>query len=358
MFPPTSHCQPGRDRPAASSARRSAWGLHSIAVYSDADAGALHVALADEAHRIGAAPAAESYLSVDRLLEAARQSGAEAVHPGYGFLSENAALAEACAGAGLIFVGPTPSAIRRMGSKIESKRLAEAAGIPVVPGYNGVSQARSDLKAAAETVGYPLVIKADAGGGGRGMRVVQDPSGFDAALDSASREAKAAFGDGRVLLERYVSHPRHVEVQVFGDDARQPGAPVRARLLGAAAASEGARGIAGAGAERRAARGALQGRGRSRRGRSATPAREPSSSSSRTAAGAFYFLEMNTRLQVEHPVTEMVTGLDLVEWQLRVAAGEDLPLRPAADPLPRARDRGAALRREPAPQFPSPRSGR
>ncbi len=301
-------------------------GLHSIAVYSDADAGAMHVALADEAHRLGPAPAAESYLSADRLLEAARQSGAEAIHPGYGFLSENAGFADACTGAGLVFVGPSAAAIRRMGSKIESKRLAEAAGIPVVPGHNGVSQARSDLKAAAEDVGYPLVIKADAGGGGRGMRVVQDPSGFDAALDSASREAKAAFGDGRVLLERYISHPRHVEVQVFGDAAghmvhlferdcsvqrrhqkvlEESPAPglsdaLRASLCKAAVDLAGAIGYTGAGTVEFIVEGG--------------------------GAGAFYFLEMNTRLQVEHPVTEMVTGLDLVEWQLRVAAGEDLPL--------------------------------
>ena len=302
-------------------------GLHSIAVYSDADAGAMHVALADEAHRLGPAPAAESYLSVSHLLDAARRSGAEAVHPGYGFLSENAGFADACAGAGLIFIGPSATAIRRMGSKIESKRLAEAAGIPVVPGYNGVSQARSDLKAAAAEVGYPLVIKADAGGGGRGMRVVREPSEFDAALDSASREAKAAFGDGRVLLERYVSHPRHIEVQVFGDasgnlvhmferdcsvqrrhqkvleESPAPGLSdaLRASLGKAAVVLAGAIGYTGAGTVEFI----VEGGG---------------------AAGAYYFLEMNTRLQVEHPVTEMVTGLDLVEWQLRVAAGESLPL--------------------------------
>jgi 3-methylcrotonyl-CoA carboxylase alpha subunit len=304
-------------------------GLHSIAVYSDADAGAMHVALADEALRLGPPPAAESYLSVAKLIEAARQSGAEAVHPGYGFLSENAAFAEACAAAGLVFVGPSATAIRRMGSKIESKRLAEAAGVPVVPGYNGVSQARSDLKAAAAEVGYPLVIKADAGGGGRGMRVVREPSAFDAALDSASREAKAAFGDGRVLLERYIGNPRHVEVQVFGDSAgnlvhlferdcsvqrrhqkvlEESPAPgltdaLRAKLYGAALELAKAIGYTGAGTVEFIVEGG--------------------------GSGAFYFLEMNTRLQVEHPVTEMVTGLDLVEWQLRVAAGEDLPLAQA-----------------------------
>lgn len=302
-------------------------GLHSIAVYSDADRDAMHVAMADEAHRLGPPPAAESYLSEGAILEAARQSGAEAVHPGYGFLSENAGFADACIEAGLIFVGPSATAIRRMGSKIESKRIAEAAGIPVVPGYNGVSQARSDLKAAAADLGYPLVIKADAGGGGRGMRVVRDAAAFDAALESASREAKAAFGDGRVLLERYVSHPRHVEIQVFGDasgnvvhlferdcsvqrrhqkvleESPAPGLSdaLRAGLGRAAVELAASIGYTGAGTVEFIVEGGGD-------------------------AGAFYFLEMNTRLQVEHPVTEMVTGLDLVEWQLRVAAGEALPL--------------------------------
>jgi 3-methylcrotonyl-CoA carboxylase alpha subunit len=303
-------------------------GLRCIAVYSDADASAMHVAEADEALRLGPGPAAESYLSVERILAAAKESGADAVHPGYGFLSENAGFAEACRNAGLIFVGPSATAIRRMGSKIESKRLAEAAGIPVVPGYNGMSQARSDLKAAADEVGYPLVIKADAGGGGRGMRVVRDPSAFEGALESASREAKAAFGDGRVLLERYVERPRHVEVQVFGDEAgnvvhlferdcsvqrrhqkviEEAPAPalddaLRASLGGAAVALARSIGYAGAGTVEFIVAG---------------------------DGGSYYFLEMNTRLQVEHPVTEMITGLDLVEWQLRVAAGEDLPLTQA-----------------------------
>jgi 3-methylcrotonyl-CoA carboxylase alpha subunit len=301
-------------------------GLHCIAVYSDADKDAMHVSLADEAHRIGPPPAAESYLAADHILLAARQSGAEAIHPGYGFLSENAAFAEACVAAGLIFVGPSGAAIRRMGSKIESKRLAEAAGIPVVPGYNGVSQARTDLKAAAEAVGYPLVIKADAGGGGRGMRVVRAASEFEPALESASREAKAAFGDGRVLLERYVDHPRHVEVQVFGDttghlvhlferdcsvqrrhqkvleEAPAPGLSdaLRTTLGRAAVDVASSIGYVGAGTVEFIVEDG--------------------------GSGAYYFLEMNTRLQVEHPVTEMITGLDLVEWQLRVAAGEALPL--------------------------------
>jgi 3-methylcrotonyl-CoA carboxylase alpha subunit len=300
-------------------------GLRCIAVYSDADAAAMHVAEADEAYRIGAAPAADSYLSVERILAAAKESGADAIHPGYGFLSENAGFAEACRNAGLVFVGPSAEAIRRMGSKIESKRLAEAAGIPIVPGYNGMSQARSDLKAAADDVGYPLVIKADAGGGGRGMRVVRDASEFDGALESASREAKAAFGDGRVLLERYVERPRHVEVQVFGDDAgnvvhlfeRDCSVQRRHQKVIEEAPAPGLDDTL------------LTGLGRA--------AVELARSIGYTGAGtvefivsgdggSFYFLEMNTRLQVEHPVTEMITGLDLVEWQLRVAAGEDLPL--------------------------------
>jgi 3-methylcrotonyl-CoA carboxylase alpha subunit len=301
-------------------------GLHSIAVYSEADRNAMHVATADEAYFLGPAPAAESYLAVPRIVEAARQSGAEAVHPGYGFLSENADFADACLEAGLIFVGPSAATIRRMGSKIEAKRIAEAAGIPVVPGYNGMSQARSDLKAAAAEVGYPLMIKADAGGGGRGMRVVRDASEFDAALEGASREAKAAFGDGRVLLERYVDHPRHVEIQVFGDAAGnvvhlfERDCSVQRRHQKVIEESP----APGLSTERRASL-----------GRAAT---DLAAAIGYTGAGtvefitegdgdgAFYFLEMNTRLQVEHPVTEMVTGLDLVEWQLRVAAGETLPL--------------------------------
>jgi 3-methylcrotonyl-CoA carboxylase alpha subunit len=303
-------------------------GLRCIAVYSDADAAALHVAEADEARRIGPARAAESYLSVEHILKAAKECGAEAVHPGYGFLSENAEFADACRDAGLVFVGPSATAIRRMGSKIESKRLAEAAGIPVVPGYNGASQARSDLKAAADEVGYPLVVKADAGGGGRGMRVVRDASEFDGALDSASREAKAAFGDGRVLLERYIERPRHVEVQVFGDESgnvvhlfeRDCSVQRRHQKVIEEAPAPG-----------------LSDALRTRLGQAAV---DLSRSIDYTGAGTvefivpgdgsgFYFLEMNTRLQVEHPVTEMITGLDLVEWQLRVAAGESLPLTQA-----------------------------
>ncbi len=299
-------------------------GIHTVAVYSEADASALHVSLADEAYLIGAAPAADSYLRVDRILEAARRSGAQAVHPGYGFLSENAEFAEACAEAGIVFVGPPPSAIRAMGSKSEAKRLMAAAGVPVVPGYLGESQALADLSEQAAQIGYPLMIKASAGGGGKGMRQVEKASAFEAALASAKREAKAAFGDDHVLLERFVQYPRHVEVQVFADDhgnvvhlferdcsmqrrhqkvleeAPAPGLSATTRDAMGAAACEAARAIGYRGA------GTIE--------------------FIVDGGGEFFFMEMNTRLQVEHPVTEMITGVDLVEWQLRVAAGENLPL--------------------------------
>jgi len=303
-------------------------GMRTIAVYSDADAGARHVDMAHEAYRIGPALAAESYLSVERVLAVARESGAEAIHPGYGFLSENAEFAEACAAAEIAFVGPSPAAIRAMGSKIEAKALAQDAGVPVVPGYNGLSQGRGDLKAAADEIGYPVMIKASAGGGGRGMRMVREASLFDDALDSASREAKAAFGDGRVLIEKFIARPRHIEVQVFGDrhgnivhlferdcsvqrrhqkiieEAPAPGLSDALRKAMGAAAIDVARRVdyAGAGTvEFIVDRDAV------------------------SDVGGFYFLEMNTRLQVEHPVTEMITGIDLVAWQLDVAAGGALP---------------------------------
>ncbi len=303
-------------------------GMRTIAVYSDADVGARHVDLADEAYRIGPALAAESYLSVERVLAVARESGADAVHPGYGFLSENAEFAEACATAGIVFVGPSPAAIRAMGSKIEAKALAQDAGVPVVPGYNGLSQGRGDLKAAADEIGYPVMIKASAGGGGRGMRMVREASLFEDALDSASREAKAAFGDGRVLIEKFIARPRHVELQVFGDshgnivhlferdcsvqrrhqkiieEAPAPGVSDALRKAMGEAAIDVARRVdyVGAGTvEFIVDRDAM------------------------SDEGGFYFLEMNTRLQVEHPVTEMITGIDLVAWQLDVAAGGTLP---------------------------------
>jgi 3-methylcrotonyl-CoA carboxylase alpha subunit len=305
----------------ARTARRM--GLRVVAVYSDADAHAPHVALADEAHRLGPAPARESYLNVDALLEAAARSGAEAVHPGYGFLSENARFAEACAKAGLAFVGPPAAAIRAMGSKSEAKAIMEKAGVPLVPGYHGAEQAPDLLSAEAERIGYPVLIKASAGGGGKGMRVVESPDGFAAALKAAQREAMASFGDDRVLVEKYLTKPRHIEIQVFADgqgnvvhlgerdcsiqrrhqkvieEAPAPGLTPEKRLeMGEAAkAAAAAIGYVGAGTVEFIAEG-----------------------------DAFYFMEMNTRLQVEHPVTEMITGQDLVEWQLRVAAGEPLPL--------------------------------
>src|SRR5918998_485768 len=310
-------------------------GIRCVAVFSEADAGALHVAMADEAHPIGPAPAAQSYLRADRILDAARASGAEAVHPGYGFLSENAEFAEACAAAGIAFVGPPPAAIRAMGSKTESKRIMAAPGVPVVPGYHGEAQDDVLLASEAERVGFPVLIKASAGGGGKGMRPVLAAGDFAAELAGARREAKAAFGDDRVLLERYLQRPRHVEVQVFADahgntiplhtrdcsvqrrhqkvleEAPAPdlSPALRDRLHEAAVAAARAVGYVNAGTVEFIVEG-----------------------------DDAFFMEMNTRLQVEHPVTEMVTGLDLVEWQLRVAAGEPLPRR--GPPPPRGGARG------------------
>jgi 3-methylcrotonyl-CoA carboxylase alpha subunit len=304
-------------------------GIRSVAVFSEADVHALHVRMADAAFPIGGARASDSYLRQDRILEAARASGAEAIHPGYGFLSENADFAEACAGAGRIFVGPPVRAIRAMGSKAESKRLMEAASVPVVPGYHGEDQDEAVLMQHAARIGFPVLIKASAGGGGKGMRPVVVAEEFPSQLAGARREAKAAFGDDRVLLERYLQRPRHVEVQVFGDahgtilhlhtrdcsvqrrhqkvleEAPAPDLPpaLRARLHEAAVAAAKAVGYANAGTVEFIVEG----------------------------ENAF-FMEMNTRLQVEHPVTEMVLGLDLVEWQIRVAAGEPLPLREAPEP--------------------------
>jgi 3-methylcrotonyl-CoA carboxylase alpha subunit len=307
----------------AATARRL--GIRSVAVYSDADAGAAHVAACDEAIRIGASASSDSYLRIDRIVAAARASGADAVHPGYGFLSENADFAVACLDAGLIFVGPPAAAIRAMGDKRQAKQLMRAASVPLIPGYDGQDDSLATLQAQAAQIGYPLAIKAALGGGGRGIRVVASREEFEAALAACRREALAAFGNDRVLLERYLPHPRHIEVQVFADqhgaciwmperdcsaqrrhqkvieESPAPGlAPELCVRIGeTAVTAASAVGYVGAGTVEFLV----------------------------VPDGEFYFMEMNTRLQVEHPVTEMVTGLDLVEWQLRVAAGEPLPLK-------------------------------
>ena len=305
-------------------------GMRTIAVHSQADAHALHVKLADEAHLIGPAPAAQSYLVIEKIIAAAKASKAECIHPGYGFLSENTAFARACTEAGIVFVGPPPSAIEAMGLKDRAKALMEKAGVPVVPGYHGDKQDPKFLKQKAYEIGYPVLIKAVAGGGGKGMRRVEKHADFDDALEGAMREAQNAFGDARVLIEKYVSAPRHIEMQVFADthgnaihlnerdcslqrrhqkvieEAPAPGmsAALRAEMGQAAVAAAKAAGYVGAGTIEFIADGA-----------------------GGLKSGGFWFMEMNTRLQVEHPVTEAVTGLDLVEWQFRIAAGEKLPLK-------------------------------
>ena len=305
-------------------------GIRTIAVYSDADVEALHVRSADLAVRIGPAPARDSYLNMDAIIAAAARSGASAIHPGYGFLSENADFAAACQAAGFVFIGPPEAAIRAMGSKIEAKRLMAGAGVPIVPGYHEDDQESGRLAAAAGKLGYPILIKASAGGGGKGMRVVASPDAFASALEAARREARAAFGDERVLLEKYLSRPRHIEVQVFADrygncihlnerdcsvQRRHQKVIEEAPAPGMTAARRKAMGTAAV----RAAR--------------AVGYRGAGTVEFIVADGEFYFMEMNTRLQVEHPVTEMITGLDLVEWQMRVAAGEKLPLEQSQVPL-------------------------
>ena len=280
-----------------------------------------------QAVRLGPAPARDSYLNIEAVIAAASSAGAEAVHPGYGFLSENADFAEACAKAGLVFVGPPAAAIRAMGDKSEAKALMAAAGVPVVPGYHGEDQDARMLKAeAAKRIGYPVLIKASAGGGGKGMQVAADGrANSTRRWRRAKREALAAFGDGRVLMEKYLQRPRHVEIQVFADSHGNMVSLFERDCSHPAAAPEGHRGGAGSRTGAGNARGDGQGGGRGRTGRRLRGRRD-GRVHARPATGSFYFMEMNTRLQVEHPVTEMITGLDLVEWQLRVAAGERLPM--------------------------------
>ncbi len=299
-------------------------GIATVAVYSDADAKALHVEMADEAFWIGAAPARESYLDYQKIIDVAKSAGVDAIHPGYGFLSENDDFAEAVMAAGMIFIGPPVAAIRAMGGKSEAKALMEKAGVPLVPGYHGDNQDEKFLAAEAKKIGYPVLIKASAGGGGKGMRVVESAADFADALAGAKREAKAAFNDDHVLIEKYLTRPRHVEIQVFADqkgntvylferdcsiqrrhqkvleEAPAPGLTpeTRMKMGDAAVAAAKAIGYVGAGTVEFLL----------------------------DSDGSFYFMEMNTRLQVEHPVTEMITGLDLVAWQIRVAEGEELSI--------------------------------
>jgi 3-methylcrotonyl-CoA carboxylase alpha subunit len=298
-------------------------GVATVAVYSDADRDARHVLACDQAVALGGTLAAESYLRGDRIIEIAQATGAEAIHPGYGFLAQNAAFARACAKAGIVFIGPSPEATDKMGSKDAAKALMQAAGVPVVPGYHGAGQDDAHLAREAERVGYPLMIKAVAGGGGKGMRRVDRAADFQGALNAARREAKSAFGDDKVLLERFITKPRHIEVQVFGDShgnvihlyERECSLQRRYQKVIEETPSpfldEAQRAAMGAAAVK-----AAQAVGYTNAGTVEFIV---------GADHAFYFMEMNTRLQVEHPVTEQVTGLDLVEWQLRVAAGERLP---------------------------------
>lgn len=306
-------------------------GIRTVAVYSAADVEALHVRLADEAVLLGAAPARESYLAGEKVIAAALATGADAIHPGYGFLSENADFAEACVAAGLCFVGPPAAAIRAMGGKSAAKALMEAAGVPVVPGYHGTDQTLVTLQDAALRIGYPVLLKASAGGGGKGMRVVERVEEFAAALASCQREALASFGDDRVLVEKYLVQPRHIEIQVFADShghclhLHERDCSVQRRhqkVLEEAPAP-------GMTAERRQAMGEAATRAAQAVGYVGAGTVEFIVAPD----GAFHFMEMNTRLQVEHPVTEMITGFDLVEWQLRVAMGEPLPVTQEQVPL-------------------------
>lgn len=299
-------------------------GLRTVAVYSDPDREAMHVALADEAVLIGPAPAKDSYLHIGAVIEAAQTTGAEAIHPGYGFLAENADFAQRCEDAGLVFVGPSAATIRLMGSKSAAKALMESSGVPVVPGYHGEDQSLPTLQEAAHRIGYPVLVKASAGGGGRGMRLIETPDEFAEAVAGAKREAAASFGNDQILIEKYIVRPRHIEMQVFGDShgsvvslfERECTLQRRHQKVVEEAPSITIT------AERREAIAAAA--------RSATKAANYVGAGTVefiVDAGGFYFIEMNTRLQVEHPVTEMITGLDLVEWQLRLATGEMLPLQ-------------------------------
>jgi 3-methylcrotonyl-CoA carboxylase alpha subunit len=300
-------------------------GIATVAVYSDADVHSRHVALADEALRIGGAAAVDSYLRADRIIEAAKRSAAQAVHPGYGFLSENADFAEACERAGVAFIGPPAAAMRTMGDKSSAKAAMDKAGVAVVPGYHGEGQGADLLRSEAERIGYPVLIKASAGGGGKGMRAVESPADFDAALAACRREAKAAFGEDRVLLESLLERPRHIEIQVFAD---RHGECIHLFERDCSVQRRHQKVV-----EEAPAPGITDGR-RSQMGEAAVSAAKAVGYVGAGTvefivdrAGKFYFMEMNTRLQVEHPVTEMITGLDLVEWQLRVASGERLPAR-------------------------------
>ncbi|MGQ0529125.1 MAG: acetyl/propionyl/methylcrotonyl-CoA carboxylase subunit alpha [Panacagrimonas sp.] len=308
-------------------------GIRTVAVYSEADAKARHVRLAEEAFCVGPAASRESYLRGDKILEVAKACGAQAVHPGYGFLSENEGFAQACAEAGVVFIGPPVAAIRAMGSKSAAKSLMQKAGVPLVPGYHGDDQDPALLQQQADRIGYPVLIKASAGGGGKGMRVVEQSTEFAAGLASCQREARASFGDDKVLIEKYLQRPRHIEIQVFGDTH---GKVIHLHERDCSAQRRHQKVIEEApaphmSAERRAAMG--QAACDAARAVGYVGAGTVEFIADQGGSGEFFFMEMNTRLQVEHPVTEMITGLDLVEWQIRVAAGESLPLTQAQVPL-------------------------
>lgn len=300
-------------------------GIHCVAVYSEADTHSLHVKMADEAYCIGPAPSRESYLRGEFIVETALKAGAQAIHPGYGFLSENAEFAEQCAQAGICFIGPPPAAIRAMGSKSKAKEIMEQAKVPLVPGYHGKNQDLKTLQTAAEKIGYPVILKAAAGGGGKGMRVVWQSHGFDVALAAAKREAKASFADDQILVEKYLTRPRHIEIQVFADTK---GNTIHLFERDCSIQRRHQKIIEEAPAAK------ISPELRQQMGKTAIAAAQTIGYVGAGTIeflldedGSFYFMEMNTRLQVEHPVTEMITRQDLVEWQIRVALGEPLPLK-------------------------------